>query len=210
MPFRRTRQPYDRMDPDRELIERCQRTKTEEYRRTFEELYNLYKDRVYNIAYRITGNAVDALDASQETFGIIFRKIRGFRFDSRFSSWLYRIAVNAAIDLKRRGVARRIPSLETLPEGVSLEHVDLEADGALGPERSAGGRELEVEVQRAIDSLSPKLRGIVVLRHVEGLSYDQISEVLRCSMGTVKSRLARAHAALEKRLIGVIDRHFVE
>jgi RNA polymerase sigma-70 factor (ECF subfamily) len=198
------------MDPDRELVESCQGADPEAYRKAFEELYNLYKDRVYNVAYRITGNAVDALDASQETFGILFRKIRGFRFRSKFSSWIYRIAVNAAIDLKRRGVARRIPAMETLPEGVSLDRLEIEAEGARGPEEWVGGRELEIEVQRAIDALSPKLRAIVVLRHIEGLSYEQISEVLRCSMGTVKSRLARAHGSLEKSLVGVMDRHFVQ
>ncbi|HET6204008.1 MAG TPA: sigma-70 family RNA polymerase sigma factor [Planctomycetota bacterium] len=198
------------MDPDRELVEACQRAETEKYRKAFEELYNLYKERVYNVAYRITGNPVDALDASQETFGILFRKIRDFRFRSKFSSWVYRIAVNAAIDLKRRGVARRFPAPAPVSGGQDLERLELEADGGRGPERWAGGRELESEVQRAITRLSPKLRAIVVLRHIEGLSYEQISEVLRCSMGTVKSRLARAHESLERSLVGVMERHFVE
>ena len=198
------------MDPDRELVEACQRAESETYREAFEELYNLYKERVYNVAYRITGSPVDALDASQETFGILFRKMREFRFRSKFSSWVYRIAVNAAIDLRRRGVARRFPAPAASPEGMSLDRLELEEDGGRGPERWAGGRELEVEVQGAIDRLSPKLRAIVVLRHVEGLSYEQISEVLRCSMGTVKSRLARAHESLERSLVGVLERHYVE
>ncbi len=195
------------MDPDRELVEACQRSGPERYRKAFEELYNLYKERVYNVAYRITGNSVDALDASQETFGILFRKIRDFRFRSKFSSWVYRIAINAAIDLRRRGVARRFPSA---PEAVTMEKLEEEADRGRGPERWADGRELESEVQGAIGRLSPKLRSIVVLRHIEGLSYEQISEVLRCSMGTVKSRLARAHESLERALIGVVERHYVE
>ena len=203
-------EPGERMDPDRELVEACQRAESETYREAFEELYNLYKERVYNVAYRITGSPVDALDASQETFGILFRKIREFRFRSKFSSWVYRIAVNAAIDLRRRGVARRFPAPAASPEGMSLDRLELEEDGGRGPERWAGGRELEVEVQGAIDRLSPKLRAIVVLRHVEGLSYEQISEVLRCSMGTVKSRLARAHESLERSLAGVLERHYVE
>src|SRR5262249_39877288 len=207
---RPNREPGERMDPDRELVEACQRAESEKYRKAFEELYDLYKERVYNVAYRITGNPVDALDASQETFGILFRKIRDFRFRSKFSSWVYRIAVNAAIDLKRRGVARRFPAAPAVPEDLSVERLDLEADGGRGPERWAGGRELETEVQGAVDRLSPKLRAIVVLRHVEGLSYEQISEVLRCSMGTVKSRLARAHESLEKSLVGVMERHYVE
>ncbi|HKB14792.1 MAG TPA: sigma-70 family RNA polymerase sigma factor [Planctomycetota bacterium] len=195
------------MDPDRELVEACQHSGSEKYRQAFEELYNLYKERVYNVAYRITGNSVDALDASQETFGILFRKIRDFRFRSKFSSWVYRIAINAAIDLRRRGVARRFPSA---PEAVTMEKLEEESDRGRGPERWADGKDLETEVQGAIDRLSPKLRAIVVLRHLEGLSYEQIAEVLRCSMGTVKSRLSRAHESLEKLLVGVVERHYVE
>jgi len=198
------------MDPDRELVERCQRARSREYRTAFGELYEAYKDRVYNVTYRITGNASDALDAAQETFGILFRKIRSFRFRSKFSSWVYRIAVNAAIDLKRRGVGRRLPSSEGGTEGLQADAVDIEDKRTRGPVREAGASELEEEVQRAVSALSPKLRGIIALRHVEGLSYEEISQALRCSLGTVKSRLARAHSALEATLSRVLDRHFLD
>src|SRR5215211_1313153 len=100
-------------DPDRELVSACQGTQPTGLDGPFRDLYDQYKDRVYNVCYRITGNATDALDASQETFGIMFRKIREFRFESKFSSWVYRIAVNASIDMKRRQSTRWLPSLET-------------------------------------------------------------------------------------------------
>ena len=85
-------------DPEAELVLACQRAEPRALEGEFRELYERYKDRVYNVCYRITGNPTDALDASQETFGIVFRRIREFRFQSRFSSWIYRIAVNASID----------------------------------------------------------------------------------------------------------------
>jgi RNA polymerase sigma-70 factor (ECF subfamily) len=198
------------MDPDRELVERCQRALPRKNLAAFGELYEAYKNRVYNVTYRITGNATDALDAAQETFGILLRRIRTFRFRSKFSSWVYRIAVNAAIDLKRRGIGRRFPPLEGGSEGLHADSIDIADERIRGPVREAGARELEEEVQRAVSALSPKLRGIIVLRHVEGLSYEDISEVLRCSIGTVKSRLARAHAALETTLSKVLDRHFLD
>ena len=178
----------------------------------FRELYELYKDRVYNVCYRITGNANDALDASQETFGILFRKIQDFRFQSKFSSWVYRIAVNASIDLKRRSASRTAPaSLEALTgDRDDVGRLDPMHDGGEHPPTLVSRRELEEEVQRAITRLSPKMRAITVLRYTESLSYEEIAEALGISLGTVKSRLSRAHAALDRELTPVLDRHLLQ
>jgi RNA polymerase sigma-70 factor (ECF subfamily) len=178
----------------------------------FRELYDLYKDRVYNVCFRISGGASDALDASQETFGILFRKLPEFRFQSKFSSWVYRIAVNAAIDQKRRTRSRRLPSLEALAERERADRgrpFDLCDEKTELPFAAASRHELEAEIQTCILRLSPKLRGITVLRYVENLSYEEISETLQISMGTVKSRLARAHAALDRELTPVLDRYYL-
>ena len=158
-------------DPDRLLVEACQATAPDGLEGAFRTLYDAYKDRVYNVCFRITGNAADALDSSQETFGILFRKVGDFRFESRFSSWVYRIAVNAAIDQKRRAGTRKVAAFD-----------------------------IEDEVQRAIDRLSPKMRAITVLRYVEDLSYEEISVVLGISLGTVKSRMRLAFEKLRVRL----------
>lgn len=199
-------------DPDRELVLACQASPPTGLEGAFRELYDQYKDRIYNVCYRISGNPTDALDAAQETFGILFRKIGEFRFESKFSSWIYRIAVNASIDLKRRAGSRWVASLDALREqdGAQGSHrLDLEDRTGEGPQGAAARRELEEEVQRAILRLSPKLRAITVLRYVEGLSYDEISESLQTSLGTVKSRLARAHQALDRELTPVLDRHYL-
>jgi RNA polymerase sigma-70 factor, ECF subfamily len=197
-------------DPDRELVEACQAKPATGLEGAFRTLYDQYKDRVYNVCYRITGNAADALDASQETFGILFRKIPDFRFESRFSSWVYRIACNAAIDHKRRAASRWLPSLEGV-EAASADsaRLDVRDDRSEGPMTVASRHELESEIQSAISRLSPKLRAIVVLRYVENLSYDEIADALQISLGTVKSRLSRAHEALDRELTPVLDRHFL-
>lgn len=197
-------------DPDAELVLACQAGSPLGLEGEYRQLYERYKDRVYNVCYRTTGNATDALDASQETFGIIFRRVREFRFQSRFSSWVYRIAVNASIDLKRRARTRRTASLEAIRDdaraGVRLQIRD---ENAELPSASASRHELEEEVQQAINRLSPKLRQVVVLRYIENLSYEEVSEVLDISLGTVKSRLSRAHDALDRELTPVLDRHFL-
>lgn len=202
-----------KIDPDRKLVEICQSSAPAGLEGAFRDLYELYRDRVYNVCYRITGNATDALDAAQETFGILFRKIGEFRFESKFSSWVYRIAVNASIDLKRRASSRRFASLDHLRDGdagvfdgSSQEPSD---EAAEGPLRAASKRELESEIQHAILRLSPKMRSITVLRYVEDLSYEEIAETLQISLGTVKSRLARAHQALDRELTPVLDKHYL-
>jgi RNA polymerase sigma-70 factor (ECF subfamily) len=198
-------------DPDRELVEACQVGEPTGLDGAFRQLYEQYKDRVYNVCYRISGNPTDALDASQETFGILFRKIAEFRFESKFSSWVYRIAVNASIDLKRRTATRWIASLDAQAEAGTSEHTraELGDERTEAPPAAAARHELETEIQDAIARLSPKMRAITVLRYVESLSYEEIAEVLQISLGTVKSRLSRAHEALDRELTPVLDKYYL-
>jgi len=199
-------------DPDTKIVLACQEGGMGGLEGPFRELYELYKDRVYNVCYRITGNGTDALDASQETFGILFRKVSDFRFQSKFSSWVYRIAVNASIDVKRRAQSRRVASLEALQQRADegraprVEPVDERVEM---PIAAASRHELEAHIQATILRLSPKLRAITVLRYVESLSYEQIAETLQISLGTVKSRLARAHDVLDRELTPVLDRYYL-
>ena len=199
-------------DPDRELVLACQAQSIDGLDGAFGELYARYRDRVYNVCYRITGNPSDALDASQETFGTLGRKVGDFRFQARFSSWVYRIAVNASIDLKSRNRSRRLASLDSFADSAGTDEsqrFDVKDLSIEMPSQAASRRELEDEIQNAITRLSPKLRGITVLRYIESLSYGQIAETLQISLGTVKSRLARAHAALDRELSPVLDKHYL-
>jgi RNA polymerase sigma-70 factor (ECF subfamily) len=183
------------LDPDRALIETCRDLSSDEFEPAFETLYNRYKDHVYNVAYRITGNAADAMDVTQETFGLLLRKIDRFEFNSRFSSWLYRIVVNLSIDWRRRNRLRRSQSIHDDGEDLGQEPCD---ERAVPPVEALQRMELSDAVQAGIGGLSPKLRAIVVLRYLQDLSYEQLAETLEVSVGTVKSRLARAHLALER------------
>jgi RNA polymerase sigma-70 factor (ECF subfamily) len=200
-----------RIDPDQDLVTACPAAGPIGLEGAFRKLYDQFKDRVYNVCYRITGNATDALDASQETFGIMFRKIGDFRFESKFSSWVYRIAVNASIDLKRRSNTRWLASLDAVQERSARQgkRTEIHDEAAEAPMHTAARHELEAEIQQAISRLSPKMRAITVLRYVEGLSYEEIAETLRISLGTVKSRLSRAHHALDRELTPVLDKYYL-
>jgi RNA polymerase sigma-70 factor (ECF subfamily) len=178
-------------DPDAELIAACRQPDSDGFEQAFEELFTRYRERVYAIAFRVVGNAVDALDVVQESFALLFRKLHGFRGGSLFSTWLFRIVVNCSIDHRRKRDAGQPKSMQTLSTGVDL------VDDSPTPGDRAETRELGTQVQEAISLLSPKLRAILALRYLEDMSYDELAATLGLSLGTVKSRLARAHIALE-------------
>jgi RNA polymerase sigma-70 factor (ECF subfamily) len=154
-------------------------------------LYERYRERVFNVSLRIVGTSEDASDVLQDVFVLLFRKIHRFRARAVFASWVYRITVNVSLDHLRR--RRRGP----LPVGNSrvLDGVQ-ELTGLTFPERRVAQHDLERHVQDALATMSTRLRILVVLRYLEGLSYADIADVLGCSIGTVKSRLNRAHTAL--------------
>jgi RNA polymerase sigma-70 factor, ECF subfamily len=178
-------------DPDAELVAACRAPQSDAFEAAFGELFLRYRERVHAIAYRVTGNAIDALDVTQESFALLFRKLESFRGGSLFSTWLFRIVVNCAIDHRRRRDAHTTSVLS------GREHLPDPADMAPGPRDAAAVRELGADVQRAMAELSPKLRAILALRYLEDMSYEELATALDLSLGTVKSRLARAHLALE-------------
>jgi RNA polymerase sigma-70 factor (ECF subfamily) len=158
----------------------------------FRLLYEKYGDKVYASAWRILGEHHAASDLVQEVFVKIHRELRSFKFESRFSTWLFRVAVNAA--LNRVGEAGRRARI----------HERILREGRGDPGGTREGRPLDGEVQRALQQLSPKLRVVVSLRYLDGLSYEEIAEVLDLSLGTVKSRLFLAHETLRPLLKDVI------
>lgn len=178
-------------DPDSVLVARCRHPESDEFEAAFEELYLMYRDRVYAIAFRVTGSSVDAMDVVQESFSLVFRKLDSFRCDSLFSTWLFRIVVNSSIDHRRRERSKAIDLV-----GGDAEF-DAE-DPAVGPGQRAEVRELGDQVQEAMAQLSPKLRAVLALRYLENMAYEDLAITLGISLGTVKSRLARAHLALER------------
>ncbi len=184
-------------------MEACQRASGREFEEAYRRIFALYQDRVYTVCLRVTGHAEDALDAAQETMVTLARRIQLFEARSKFSSWVYRIAVNAAIDARRKRMDG--------PRGdVSVQLVAGDGDGPLlqhasnpehaDPVRAVRRTELRAVVQEALAHINPRFSALLTLRYIEGLSYEEIAEVQETNLGTVKSRLNRAHAALREYL----------
>ena len=164
----------------------------------FEELVRTYEKRVYHLALRMCGNAEDAYEVAQEAFLSAWKGMRFFRGDSSFSTWLYRLTSNAAIDFLRR--QRR----QGGSDGVSLDDEDtfLEvADPAPSPHQQAERLELRDALARGLGALSPEHRQVLLLRELQGLTYEEIAAALELDLGTVKSRIARAREKLRKYLV---------
>ena len=171
----------------------------------FETLISLYQAPIYNVAYRILGDASEASDAVQETFMKIFKGIKTFRGESGLKTWIYRIAISESLNRQRwwKRWRRHAPISvdDTSPNGARLVEV---RDSRPTPESACAQMEMEREVQRALNGLSFEHRVAVVLRDIEGLSYDEIAETLGLSLGTVKSRLWRARSELKTKLESVL------
>ncbi len=187
------------LDPDRALVRDLMSGDPAARRTALGELYDRHHQRVFHIAYRVLGNASDAQDVAQEVFLHLADRVKSFRGDASLSSWVYRVTVNLSIDARRRGARRPALLLGQAEDSEGEGHARAGIAGpAPEPGESAEQAERDARVRAALDRLSPKLRAVVILRYFESLSYEDLAEVLQCSMGTVKSRLNRAHAALER------------
>jgi RNA polymerase sigma-70 factor (ECF subfamily) len=166
----------------------------------FNAFVRVYEQKVFAVVFRMLGNRTEAQDLSQEVFITVFKSIDSFRGDARLSTWLYRVAVNHCKNrlkyLDRRST-RAHGALDDTREG------DLTEGGAVGgrpprPDEAAEGTEMERAVRAALAALDEEHRELVVLRDLEGLSYEEIVQITGLPDGTVKSRLHRARAALRE------------
>lgn len=167
----------------------------------FGELVQPYEAKVYNLAFRMCGNREDAFDLAQEAFLKVFRALGRFKGDSLFSTWLYRIVSNTCLDQFRR--QRRASVATSLDGPIETEAGSLQrelADPTCEPEEMAVRSETAAEIQAAIGSLPPDHRLAILLRDVQGLSYEEVALAMSCNLGTVKSRISRARAVLRDRL----------
>jgi len=174
-------------------------------RREFDKLVQRYHKQAYNIAYRLTGNHADAEDLTQEAFVRAFRFFDNYRRDLPFENWLFRIISNLFVDDLRRRPKARIQSLDA-PVGndaTSESNAFLEIpDTRENPERVVLHEELDEQIQKALTALPPDFRTTVILADIEGMSYEEISEAMHCSLGTVRSRLHRGRKLLRSKLAG--------
>jgi RNA polymerase sigma-70 factor (ECF subfamily) len=173
----------------------------------FDELALRHKDRVFNLCFRLLGDEQEANDSAQDVFVKIYRSLKKFRLEASFSTWLYRIGVNTcknrlkSREYRYRKKMVRIHNPEEAEKGGAYEDL---MDEAQSPVMEIEKKERTMMIHRAIQSLPNDYKAVVVLRDVEGLSYEEIAGVTGLKLGTVKSKLARARMDLREKLKGVI------
>ena len=164
----------------------------------FERLVRAYEKRVFALTLRMCGNAEDAAEAAQEAFLAVWQGLKFFRGEASFSTWVYRLASNACVDLLRREGRHRAAAGPSLND----EELDLAAaDPAPTPQEAAERAELRQQIEAGLQQLSLEYRQVLVLREMHQLSYEEIGQTLNQDPGTVKSRISRGRKRLRKILL---------
>lgn len=181
------------MDTDEKiLIKRSQNGDRE----AFGELVSIYEQQVYSIAFRFMGNHEDASELAQEAFVRAFRGIGRFRGEASFKTWIYHIVANVCRDELRK--LKRQPTV-SLNNPIVTDEGEItreQADWTMVPERIYESKELQETVQELLNQMTPEYRQVLILRELQGFTYEEIASTLECSLGTVKSRINRARKAL--------------
>ena len=192
-------------DADFPLVERARRGD----QRAFEMLVIKYQRRIERLIGRMVRDVDLVEDIAQESFIRAYRALPQFRGESAFYTWLYRIAVNTAkkalVDLKRDPVVAESTLQAIGEEGDETSRVEATLTDAETPDAVLASREIAAAVNAAVENLSEDLRQAVTLREIEGLSYEEIAEVMNCPIGTVRSRIFRAREAIAARLRPLLD-----
>lgn len=175
---------------NRSLIDRFKKNDTSAYG----EIVLKYQDKIYNLCRHLLGNSHDAEDAAQDVFLKAYQALPRFKPEASLYTWLYRIATNTCIDYRRKPIFAFL--FYDSGNGETLVHDP--ASDAPSPEKLYQSKQIRQALEKCVDQLSPKLREIIVLKEVAELSYEEIAETLAISMGTVKSRIARAREDLQK------------
>lgn len=182
---------------DDQLIQECLNGNTE----AFGQLVRKYQERIYQSVARLLGNRTDAADVTQEAFVQAYEKLATFRGESAFYSWLFRIAWNNAMTWRRK--RRPANSLESMRESAGVEPIDRNPLAA--PEHPLEVTERQGMVRLALESLSEEYRAVLVLKEIEGLSYEEIAGIVECPVGTVRSRIHRGREELRQRLRRLLE-----
>ncbi|OAT79795.1 RNA polymerase subunit sigma-24 [Desulfotomaculum copahuensis] len=184
------------MDEVTELVNRSQHGD----RLAFEQLVLMYQTRVYSLSYQLAGNHADAQDLAQEVFIRAYHGLKSFRREADFGTWLHRIAVNIWLNVKRRRDRATVVSLDE-PVQTNEGEVAREVAASAGdPLEALEEKEFRGLVGKALNELTAEHKAVLVLREIEGCSYDEIAGIMDCSVGTVRSRLNRARETLKKKV----------
>jgi len=176
-------------DPDILLVKRIQ---AESSRESFEILYDKYSKKVFNFCLNFLGDEEDAKDCTQEIFIKVFRSINGFRFGASFYTWLYRLMINSCNDMRRKN-----KKIEVQQHSDQISNIRSHGDSL---DTVLTAKQAMEAFHSALKFMSANARTILILRDVEGRSYEEISSIIKCKPGTVRSRLARARMSMAERL----------
>ncbi len=171
----------------------------------FDHLVLKYRERMFSVIYNLTSNKEDTYDLSQETFIKAFQSIGRFKARSSFFTWLYRIAVNTTLTHLKKNRFRSFLSFETLHEEASPPDVLEALSSKSSTEKPALLKELQYNLNEALQTLSVKHRTVIVLFEIDDLSHQEIAEIMNCSVGTVRSRLHYAKKQLQAKLQDWLD-----
>jgi len=192
-----------KVDPISEDLEWVQRSQDGD-QEAFSELVRKYQKRVYYLAYGMLGNREDALDIAQEAFLKAFRSLKGFQGGGGFYTWLYRIAYNLSIDFMRKEWRKKNLEYRDNQDLTEEEDPVIRVPSSSHPGQEMAQKELNRVIMDAIQSLPEEHRSVILLREMEGLSYEDIAKRLRIRKGTVMSRLHYARQELQKNLMPYI------
>ncbi len=192
--------PFPVGEGDREAVPGAEVPRTAHRLAAFEELVLRHQTQIYRVAYRLTGNHNDAEDLAQEAIVEAFRAFDRYQPGTYFDRWLYRIMSRTYIDTVRRRNRRPVVSLDAPMGSEGDPLVTVMGDSSQDPQQMTETFDLDGVVQVALDRLPQEFRTAVVLADIEGLSYDEVAQALRCPVGTVRSRLHRARQMLREAL----------
>ncbi|HHW32327.1 MAG TPA: sigma-70 family RNA polymerase sigma factor [Clostridiaceae bacterium] len=179
----------------------------------FEELIEKHQKKVFNLALRMLGNHEDAYDIAQEVFIKVYKAIKNFKEESSFSTWIYRIATNTCLDELRR---RKNKNIVYIDEDIKSEDSDMKRqleDSGPTPDLITEKKEIKRIIYNAIEKLPDQHKSALILRDIQGFSYEEIARILECPEGTVKSRINRGRKTLKEMLekkLELIDGYYVK
>ena len=181
---------------DRDLVARARGRDMAAY----DELIRRYQRKIYQLVYNMTSNREDAEDLVQDVFVKAYSALERFKGDSSFYTWIYRIAVNRAINYLKKRKRNTAMSLDDIDQGVERDPNFVALQSRESPVRDATLSELQKKLNEALQALSENHRAVVVLHDIQGIQHDEIARMLKCSPGTVRSRLFYARQELQKQL----------
>ena len=188
---------------DLELFQRLAARAQDGDQEAFGELVKMYHSRVYALMYRMVGQADDARDLEQQTWVKAWNKIGSYKQEARFYTWLYRVGANTAMDfLRQRKRQNEVELNEEIKAEVRPE-VDRAFSTTASPDQELAQGEIRQAFYKALEDLSPDHKAALILREVEGRSYQEIAQVMKCRVGTVMSRIFYARKTIQKKLEGL-------